>query len=72
MGNVTTNSYDAARHLTTTTAPNGLTTTYSYDPNGQLIPVQQSANGTVLRTTGATYTLTGKPATATDAVGQIS
>jgi RHS repeat-associated protein len=28
---------------------------------------QQSANGTALRSTGATYTLTGKPATATDA-----
>jgi YD repeat-containing protein len=63
----TTNSYDAARRLTTTTAANGLTTTYSYDANGQLTQVQQSANGTVLRTTGATYTLTGKPATATDA-----
>ncbi len=72
MGNVTTNSYDAARRLIATTAANGLITSFTYDPNSQLIQVQQSANGTALRTTGATYTLTGKPATATDAVGQIS
>jgi RHS repeat-associated protein len=65
--NITTSSYDAARRLTATTAPNGLITTYSYDPNGQVIRVQQSANGTALRSTSATYTLTGKPATATDA-----
>ena len=63
----TTSTYDAARRLTTTTAANGLMTAYSYDPNGQLTQVQQSANGIVLRTTGATYTLTGKPATAMDA-----
>jgi hypothetical protein len=30
------------------------------------------ANGTVLRTTGATYTLTGKPATTTDANGSTT
>jgi RHS repeat-associated protein len=66
-GNVTTSAYDAARRLTATTAPNGLMTAYSYDPDGHVIQAQQSASGTVLRSTGATYTLTGKPATATDA-----
>ena len=42
-------------------------TAYSYDPDGHVIQAQQSANSTVLRSTGATYTLTGKPATATGA-----
>jgi YD repeat-containing protein len=32
--NTTTNAYDAARRRTTTTAPNGLITAYSYDPDG--------------------------------------
>ncbi len=61
--NVTTLTYDAARRLTATTAPNGLMTAYNYDPDGHVVQAQQSANGTVLRSTGATYTLTGKPAT---------
>src|SRR2546425_8602068 len=65
--NVTTSTYDAARRLTATTAPNGLMTAYSYDPDGHVVQSQQSAGGTVLRSTGATYTLTDKPATATDA-----
>src|SRR2546429_6103838 len=42
-------------------------TAYSYDPDGHVLQSQQSASGTVLRSTAATYTLTGKPATATDA-----
>jgi YD repeat-containing protein len=62
----TTNAYDAARRRTTTTAPNRLLTAYSYDPDGHVIQSQQSINGTVLRSTSATYTLTGKPATTTD------
>jgi RHS repeat-associated protein len=65
--NPTTSIYDAARRLTATTAPNRLMTAYSYDPDGRVTQAQQSASGTVLRSTGATYTLTGKPATATDA-----
>ena len=65
--NIATSTYDAARRLTATTAPNGLMTAYSYDPDGHVVQSQQSAGGTVLRSTGATYTLTGKPATATDA-----
>jgi YD repeat-containing protein len=72
-GNITTNAYDAARRpITTTTpgtsaAPAGVVTSFSYDPDGRLTQTNQSANGTMLRSTGATYTLTGKPATATDA-----
>jgi YD repeat-containing protein len=66
-GNITTSTYDAARRLTATIAPNGLLPAYSYDPDGHVLQSQQSASGTVLRSTGATYTLTGKPATATDA-----
>lgn len=66
-GNVTGNSYDAARRLTATTAPNGLKTSLTYDANDQLIQTQQSANNAVLRSTSTTYTLTGQPATATDA-----
>jgi YD repeat-containing protein len=68
-GNITSNIYDAARRLTSTAAPNGLVTAYTYDLNGQLIGTQQSLYGTMLRSTGTTYTLTGKPAIATDANG---
>lgn len=71
-GNVTTNSYDLSRQPVSTTAPNGLTTTNSYDPNGQVVQTQQSANGSMLRRTSVTYTLTGKPATTTDASGNIA
>jgi YD repeat-containing protein len=35
QANTTTDTYDAARRLTATTAPNGLLTAYSYDPDGQ-------------------------------------
>ena len=65
-GNITTNAYDAARRLVAATVPNGLTTTNTYDLDGHVIQTQQFANGVMLRGTGATYTLTGKPATATD------
>ena len=34
--------------------------------------VQQSSGGTVLRTTSTTWTPTGKPATATDANGNVT
>jgi RHS repeat-associated protein len=44
-------------------------TSLTYDGNGQLLQTQQSANGAILRTTSATYTLTGKTATVTDANG---
>ena len=71
-GNITTNSYDTARRLVATTAPNQLTTTYSYDRNGEVLQTRQFTNGTALRSTSATYTLTGKTATATDANGNVT
>ncbi|MCK1511032.1 hypothetical protein IVB22_00270 [Bradyrhizobium sp. 190] len=71
-GNTTTNTYDDARRLITTTAANGLITTYKYDPDGHVINVKQTLYGSVLRNTGTTYTATGKPATVTDANGFIT
>jgi RHS repeat-associated protein len=71
-GNIAVNTYDAARRLTTSTAPNGLVTTVSYDPDGHVLQTRQSANGVVLRTTSATYTPGGKPATTTDANGGVT
>lgn len=77
-GNTATSTYDAARRLVTTTAPtpagtpNGVVTTNSYDADGRLIQVQQAADGSLLRTVSTTYTLTGKPATATDANGNVT
>lgn len=71
-GNATSNTFDAARRLTSTTAPNGLKSALSYDANNQLTQTQQFANGGLLRTTSATYTLTGKRATTTDANNNIT
>jgi RHS repeat-associated protein len=77
-GNVTTSTYDAARRLLTTTspaspaAPSGVETTLSYDADGRVLQNQQSAGGTTLRTTSATYTPTGKPKTTTDANGNVT
>jgi YD repeat-containing protein len=44
----------------------------TYDPNGQIVQTRQSINGAVLRSTAASYTLTGKTATATDANSNIT
>jgi len=78
-GNVTRSQHDAGRRLVTTTspgtsaAPGGIVTTNSYDADNRLLQVQQStAGGTVLRTTSATWTPTGKLATATDANGNVT
>ena len=77
-GNVTRSQYDAGRRLVATTspatsaAPGGIVTTNSYDADGRLLQVQQSSGGTVLRTTSATWTPTGKLATATDANGNVT
>lgn len=51
--------------------PAGITTAFSYDPDGRVIQTRQSVNGVALRTTATTYTLTGKPAIATDAMGNL-
>jgi len=71
-GNRTTSTFDADRRLTSTTTPDGLITSYTYDPNGQLIRTQQSSSGAVLRSTTTSYTLTGKAATVTDANGNTA
>lgn len=75
QGNVTTSAYDADRRLiqvATPPVPFPLVTAYSYDPDGRLLQAQQSANGTVLATTSASYTPSGKLATATDADGHVT
>jgi YD repeat-containing protein len=76
-GNVTTRSYDAGRRVTGTTtpavaaAPGGLVTSFAYDADGRLLTTQQSG-GVLSRTTSASYTLTGKVATTTDANGNVT
>ena len=76
-GNTTGSTYDANRRTLTTTTPAAaglpaLVTATTYDPDGNPTRVQQSASGTVLRTTSRTYTLTDKVATATDANGSVT
>jgi RHS repeat-associated protein len=75
-GNVTTGAFDADRRPLTVTLPGAgagiLTTSRVYDANGQLLSSQQSANGAVLSSSSAAYTLTGKAATATDAKGNVT
>ena len=77
-GNVTNATYDAGRRLVTTTtpaiaaAPGGMTTTNSYDADGRLLQVQQSSGDTLLRTASATWTPTGRQASATDANGNLT
>lgn len=77
-GNVATRTYDAARRLLTTTAPPAapgqasVVSANTYDPDGRLVQVQQSAGGSVLRTTSSTYTPSGKVATATDPAGNVT
>ena len=77
-GAVTANSYDAARRLLATTSPAatpggaGVVTTNTWDAQGRLLKVRQSANGNVLSTTSTAYTPTGKPATTTDANGNVT
>ena len=69
---ITTLNYDADRRIinvTTPAAPLPLSTSFTYDPDGHLLQTKQSANGAVLSTTSATYTPSGKMATATDANG---
>ncbi len=77
-GNVATRTYDAARRLLTSAAPPAATgqasvvSANTYDADGRLLQVQQSAGGSVLRTTSSTYTPSGKVATATDPAGNVT
>ena len=72
-GNVTASTCDDARRPVTVTAPAStagqpkVSTATTYDADNRPIQIQQSANGSVLRTTSATYTPSGETATATDA-----
>ncbi len=74
-GNVSQSTYDAARRLIAVTAPPAplaLVTAYGYDPDGRLLQTRQSAAGAVLATTSATYTPSGRLASATDANGNVT
>ena len=53
-------------------AINGVLSTTTYDPAGRVTQTQQTSRGAVPRTTSATYTVSGKPATATDANGNVT
>lgn len=73
--NTTTITYDANRRPLTITlpaAPSQLTTTVTYDADGRVLQKQQSSNGAALSTSSATYTPSGKIATATDATGAVA
>ncbi|MEW6437764.1 MAG: RHS repeat-associated core domain-containing protein [Pseudomonadota bacterium] len=77
-GNVTIQGYDANRRRIETISPatpdtrGGLVTTFAYDPVGQLLQTQQSANCNILHTVKTSYTPTGKIATTTDANGNVT
>ena len=74
----TVNTWDAGRRLLTTTLPSsaggtgaGVATALTYDADNRVLQTRQSLGATILRTTSATYTATGKQATATDANGNV-
>ena len=77
-GNVATATFDANRRPLSVMAPaapaaaGAVVTTNTYDADGRLLQVQQSAGATVLRTTQTAYTLTGKAATTTDPNGNVT
>ena len=75
----TVNTWDAGRRLLTTTLPSsaggtgaGVATALTYDADNRVLQTRQSLGATILRTTSATYTATGKQATATDANGNVT
>lgn len=73
--NETTQEFDADRRrktVITPPAPEQLVTAYTYDKDGNLLNTTQSANGSALRTTSSTYTLTDKVLTNKDANGNIT
>jgi RHS repeat-associated protein len=74
-GNATTSAYDSDRRLTNVTAPPApasLVSAFTYDPDGRLLQTQQLANGSVLKTVSASYSPSGKLATATDADDSVT
>jgi YD repeat-containing protein len=76
--NFATSTHDMGRRLITVTspsvpaAPNGVVTALTYDADGRVLQTQQSASDIPLRTTSATYTPSGKTATATDPNGNVT
>ena len=74
-GNISTGAFDALRRplsvVLPSAAPGALTTATTYDPDGRVLQTVQSTGGRVIRSTSATYTLTGKPATTTDPNGNV-
>lgn len=71
LGHVTTfDSYDGAGRLTQKTAADGVVTTYSYSPRGNLASVTETGGG-ISRTTGFTYDLANRLSTASMPSGQV-
>ncbi|WP_243726310.1 RHS repeat-associated core domain-containing protein [Halothiobacillus neapolitanus] len=61
LGHITTfNAYDADGRLLQKTDPNGLVTSYAYDPRGRLSRITQQASGSSARVTTFAYTPSSK------------
>lgn len=71
IGQITTfDNYDGAGRLTQKTAADGIVTTYSYSPRGNLASVTEAGGG-FSRTASFTYDLTNRLATASMPSGQV-
>lgn len=71
LGHVTTfDSYDGAGRLTQKTAADGIVTTYSYSLRGNLASVTETGGG-ISRSTGFTYDLANRLATASMPSGKV-
>jgi RHS repeat-associated protein len=68
-GNVWQYSYDSNAHPLTVVAPDGATTTYTYDPGTLQVASITDANG---HTTSYTYDTRGNTLTRTDALGHVT
>jgi RHS repeat-associated protein len=68
-GNVWTYAYDKHGYLTLITAPDGATTSFTYDPVTLLLSSQTDANG---RTTSYQYDANGNLVQQTDALGHVT
>jgi YD repeat-containing protein len=64
--------FDTSTMMRATIRSRSPTPAVAYDPAGKVLQTRQSANGSILRTTSATYTRAGKPETTTDAGGNIT
>jgi RHS repeat-associated protein len=68
-GNLWKYEYDSNGYLTQTIAPDGSTTSYTYDPSTLQLATMTDANG---HTTAYTYDAMGNPLTLTDALGHVT